>query len=326
MNEINNQTAALPKTDPEPESEAFRRLYTAEEKFDVIYKSSEILVLDKPPDVRIDGDFDVTVEKWVQTEHPDLLEGGEANKLRFCHQLDHATSGILCLAFRKLMAARITHCFQNRTTRKVYLALVHGHPKQGVVHTFDQSIGEDPEDPTGFRMLAGPPTVDTEVKRPKKTTPTKARNALTHAVVLQQGVMPNVKMDVSLVALAPSSGRRHQLRVHCLEWGHPIVGDVTYCPSDKTLPIPRMMLHAWKLYLPVTTSPTDSMDGPQRRSQKRNNRKQKMHPPEVMTPDNEYIQSLSKKSIEDLSLPSGFEEGDGWIEFRSRNRFKDFIQ
>ena len=312
----------------ETPAEVLRQKYTSNENFYVLFKSSELLVLDKPPDVRIDGDFEVTVEKWVQKEHPELLEGGDANKLRFCHQLDHATSGVLCLAFRKMMTARVTHCFQNRTTRKVYLALVHGHPKKDMVHTFNQSIGEDPDDSTGFRMSASQPNSpsDCEIKRPKRTTPVKARNALTHAVVLQHGVLPKINKNISLVALAPSSGRRHQLRIHCLEWGHTIVGDVTYCPSDKDLAIPRMMLHAWKLYLPISTSLTDNMDGSQRRSQKRNNRKQKMNPPEVLTPDDDYIRSLTSKSINELNMPSGYEEGDGWIEFRSRNRFKDFIE
>ncbi len=66
------------------------------------------------------------------------------------------------------------------------------------------------------------------------------------------------------VRLTPRTGRRHQLRVHCLCLGHPIVGDFTYnamhrsaveeesrCERDgtetKELVAERMMLHAHKL-------------------------------------------------------------------------------
>lgn len=53
--------------------------------------------------------------------------------------------------------------------------------------------------------------------------------------------------------LHPRTGRRHQLRLHCLALGHPIVGDVTYADprlfgSDRA---PRMMLHALSLRVPI---------------------------------------------------------------------------
>lgn len=62
------------------------------------------------------------------------------------------------------------------------------------------------------------------------------------------------------VELHPSSGRRHQLRVHCAAMGHPIVGDATY--TDDTTS-PRMMLHAWKLGLPLSKVPAKRLKGKQ---------------------------------------------------------------
>lgn len=47
-------------------------------------------------------------------------------QLKFVHQLDYGTSGVLCLAFTKLMAQRLAHCFEMRTTRKWYIALLDG--------------------------------------------------------------------------------------------------------------------------------------------------------------------------------------------------------
>jgi tRNA pseudouridine32 synthase/23S rRNA pseudouridine746 synthase len=55
-----------------------------------------------------------------------------------------------------------------------------------------------------------------------------------------------------LVELAPRTGRMHQLRVHLSIIGRPILGD-PYYGGQTTLrgePIPRLMLHAWKLDLP----------------------------------------------------------------------------
>lgn len=97
--------------------------------------------------MHLDGKNDVTIEKLVNEQHSDLtrwLEDetnnnhnrpGRSNnhkkmerrKLKFCHQLDYSTSGVLCLAFTKDSCARIATCFQFRTTQKWYLAVVLGH-------------------------------------------------------------------------------------------------------------------------------------------------------------------------------------------------------
>jgi 23S rRNA-/tRNA-specific pseudouridylate synthase len=56
---------------------------------------------------------------------------------------------------------------------------------------------------------------------------------------------------VSLVELCPLTGRRHQLRVHMAALGMPILGDDTYGASDAANDVPRMMLHARSLLLPL---------------------------------------------------------------------------
>ena len=55
---------------------------------------------------------------------------------------------------------------------------------------------------------------------------------------------------VSKLLLRPSTGRRHQLRLHCLALGHGVVGDVAYTGDASA---ERMMLHAWRLRLPLAT-------------------------------------------------------------------------
>ena len=68
------------------------------------------------------------------------------------------------------------------------------------------------------------------------------------------------------VIMRPKSGRRHQLRIHALGLGYPIVGDATYndsdnCDNHADNIMPRMMLHAWRLVLPLESG-TRTVEAP----------------------------------------------------------------
>eukprot|EP00667_Euglena_gracilis_P014084 EG_transcript_14559 len=230
---------------PESPREMYERDRLAlQPTFRVLLEQAELLVIDKPQDVRIDGDHPITVEKYVAAEHPRYSQPGL--KLRFIHQLDFATSGILCLGFTKKTTARLAKCFEGRTTEKHYLALVHGWPEKGKAHQLEWAIADDPTDERKFRMCVG-------------TAANPGRAASTVAYVVDHGHYRD--QQVAKVLLQPHTGRRHQLRVHCKEWGHPIVGDYTYAQDDPH--IPRMMLHAWRLRFPVALegAPTDDAEG-----------------------------------------------------------------
>lgn len=187
-------------------------------------------------DVRIDGDFDITISKMIQKQFPEYFKIG---KLRFPHQLDFATSGILCVAFDKKAAASISKCFAERTAKKDYLALVFGHIPVDKF-TIDEPVGEDKTDERGFRMC-----IDK----------VNGRKSITHGEVLIRGKYND--QLVTKVLLKPTTGRRHQLRVHMKHFGYPIVGDYTYAKDDKN---PRMMLHAWKLNLPIFDKTLETKD------------------------------------------------------------------
>jgi 23S rRNA-/tRNA-specific pseudouridylate synthase len=83
-----------------------------------LYLSPELAVIDKPWGVRMDGDFDMTVEKLVQQIYP--------GKARFIHQLDFATSGVLMLGLTKGMTSRIHDDFEAGNVEKEYMALLEG--------------------------------------------------------------------------------------------------------------------------------------------------------------------------------------------------------
>ena len=234
--------------------------------FKILFQNDELVVVHKPHNVAMDGDRDdLTVEKWVAQELHDFLEvplgpqhrsstskghcGPLRKELKFVHQLDYATSGILCLAFSREMASRVAHCFELRHTVKLYTALVRGWVPQELLVglpiddqlspfmslTMEGGIAEDPDDPKGFRM---------------RSSSTSGRTAFTRLQPLQCGWVKDCsgnRFKATHVLLHPRTGRRHQLRVHCATLGFPIVGDHTYGAPDAM--VDRMCLHAWSLTL-----------------------------------------------------------------------------
>ena len=90
----------------------------------VLHDDEDFIIVDKPPDVRMDGDFDVTVEKLVAPllaadARPD---GG----VKWVHQLDFATSGVLAVARHRDAARRAHELFASRLVEKEYVAVVEG--------------------------------------------------------------------------------------------------------------------------------------------------------------------------------------------------------
>lgn len=115
----------------------------------VLYQDKDFVVVSKPPDVRLDGDFDVTVEKLVHQLVPNL------DKPRWIHQLDYATSGVIAVGLNRVAAGNAGRLFANRKTRKFYLAVVRGFMRPAKArqhHDAGQSTW------TGFSWSSLPPT------------------------------------------------------------------------------------------------------------------------------------------------------------------------
>lgn len=91
---------------------------------EVVHQDADFLVLNKPHDIRMDGDFAVTVEKLVADRFP-LPD--PAQRYRHVHQLDFATSGCLLYGATADSTAAAGLLFEERKTQKEYLALVYGH-------------------------------------------------------------------------------------------------------------------------------------------------------------------------------------------------------
>lgn len=85
-------------------------------------ENEDFLLINKPPDVRMNGEFSVTVENIILYLRPDL----RADQLRWVHRLDFATSGVLCVALTREAARHASIAFEERKTKKQYLAVLEG--------------------------------------------------------------------------------------------------------------------------------------------------------------------------------------------------------
>jgi len=148
------------------------------------------------------------------------------------HRLDMATSGLLLFARGATMQRAISVMFESREVHKHYEAVVHG--------LVEQDLGE-----IDLPLLADWP------QRPRqKVDRLQGKPSLTRYRVLHR----DTAARATRLALQPLTGRTHQLRVHLLAIGHPIVGDALYAPAEMPT-VTRLMLHATRLELrhPLTS-------------------------------------------------------------------------
>ncbi len=138
------------------------------------------------------------------------------------HRLDRDTSGVMIFALTPHAQRHLGLQFEKRQTKKVYVARVWGEMAEKT-GTVDLPLGVDwPNRPKQH--------VDHENGRPAQTDWRVVR----------------ARDGESRVRLMPKTGRSHQLRVHMLEIGHPILGDPFYA-TGQALDHPRLMLHSESL-------------------------------------------------------------------------------
>jgi len=148
---------------------------------------------------------------------------------RIVHRLDMMTSGVIALARETLAHASLSEAFREREVDKRYEALVHGRPAR--------DEGE----------IDLPLVVDWPNRPRQVVCHDTGKPSLTHYRVVGETQVDGVG-TLTRIALAPVTGRTHQLRVHLASLGCPIAGDPFYGVPDD--PSPRMMLHACRLDLP----------------------------------------------------------------------------
>ncbi|MGY0196265.1 RluA family pseudouridine synthase [Leptothrix sp. BB-4] len=189
----------------------------------VLHQDEHLLVFDKPaglPSVPGRGEsLQDCLSARAQAIWPDA---------RIVHRLDMATSGVLVMARGADALRTLSLAFEQRRVRKGYEAIVAGEPAE----------------PGGTVDL---PLICDWPNRPRQIVDRQAgKPSRTH----WQRIGPTALPGTCRVALEPVTGRTHQLRVHLLALGHPIVGDALYAPPEVLALSPRLLLHACRLELP----------------------------------------------------------------------------
>src|SRR5215469_3770001 len=195
----------------------------------ILYRDASVIVLNKPPGLAVQGG---TATERHLDGLLDELRFGNDERPRLVHRLDKDTSGVLIIACTAASAAFLTRAFREKSTRKIYWAVVAGLPKlrQGRINlALAKAPGRD-----GERVRA-----DAEDGR--------------HAVTYYR-VIDSAGNQASWLALMPVTGRTHQLRAHCAAIDTPILGDGKYGAAAAHLaglPGSRCLhLHARSLSIP----------------------------------------------------------------------------
>ncbi len=196
---------------------------------DILFEDDDLLVLNKPPGLVVHPGAGRQTGTLVHAllAHCGALPGiGGVERPGIVHRLDRDTSGVMVVAKTETAHHALSVQFKARTTRKQYLAIVHGTIKQDT-GKIDAAIGRREHDRKrmGVRRDGG---------RAARTTYTVVRR------------LPGM----SVLVLGLETGRTHQIRVHLAHIGHPVVGDEAYggrLERKSHAEIPRQMLHAWRL-------------------------------------------------------------------------------
>jgi RluA family pseudouridine synthase len=168
---------------------------------EVLFEDADLLAVNKPAGMlSVPDRWDKTKENLVallQAERP-------GQYLANVHRLDRNTTGTFLLAKNTEAFRRIVRQLRERSTRKLYLALVHGDftEQERVV---DLPIGPHPKHPGLVR-------IDERAGKPARSF-----------VRLKERFRGFAFIEVEI-----ESGRQHQVRVHCQAVGHPLVGDADY--------------------------------------------------------------------------------------------------
>lgn len=192
---------------PKTVKAAFLKLF-----LDVEYEDDHLAIIHKPAGIIVSGNKKRTVENALifnlkESEAVDKLPRPEP-----IHRLDHPTSGALLIGKTRSAVTALNKLFEERKVEKVYHAICIGKlDKNG--------------------------TINTDIKGKKAITDYKL---ITHKESDKYG-------GLNLVELKPTTGRRHQLRVHLSEIDCPILGDKVYGDKDKISKGNGLYLHASSL-------------------------------------------------------------------------------
>lgn len=188
----------------------------------VVHADAAMVVLNKPSGLlAVPGKTEEhCLSALAQAQFPDAL---------IVHRLDMSTSGLMVMARGIAVQRLLNAAFAERRVHKRYVAIVSGDCRASESH------GEDEWQCIELPIMVDWPRrprrkIDLDLGKPSST--------------LWRTVRHDPARNATRLELEPHTGRSHQLRVHMLAIGHPILGDALYAPADIAAASPRLLLHA----------------------------------------------------------------------------------
>ena len=199
---------------------------------DILYEDEHLIIINKAAGMVVHpapGNMAGTLVNGLLAYCGDTLSGiGGVQRPGIVHRLDKDTTGAIVVAKTDLAHRDLQAQMKAKTARREYLGVVYGTPKTAA-GTIDAPMGRHPHD-----------------RKRQTIVPLDkgGRTAVTHWQV--QARLGNC----ALVQFRLETGRTHQIRVHCVHWGHPIVGDPVYGSGRSVgVKLPGQALHAARLTL-----------------------------------------------------------------------------
>lgn len=192
-----------------------------------IFEDKDILVINKPDGLASQGGSGVKISV------DDIIKK-ISDRYKLVHRLDRETSGVMVIAKKTSIAAKISEEIRKRKVEKIYWAIVRGTPKQ---YEGEIKLKLDKREGKNDKMVVAEDDTKSKTAKAAKT---------------EYKLIENYGGKFSLLELKPITGRMHQLRVHCAAIGHPIIGDGKYGGKEAFEDglTEQLHLHARRIIIP----------------------------------------------------------------------------
>lgn len=192
-------------------------------ELDIVYEDEDLIIVDKPKNITVHPSikyFDCTLSNglayYFQKNNQDIC-------IHCITRLDKDTTGLTLFAKNRLSANYLSQMIAEKQIEKTYYALSCGKLEHENI-TVDAPIA---------RLNKGNILRNVDFENGKR--------AVSHFHLLKY----NSQNDISLIKCILETGRTHQIRVHLLYLGHPLIGDELYNKNNHQLD--RQALHCGKL-------------------------------------------------------------------------------
>ena len=199
---------------------------------DILYEDEYILIINKPSGYIIypeTKDLNKTVVNMVANYYQ---KRGLDISVRYIHRLDKETSGVMVFAKDFITMSALEDMLEKDKITREYIAFVKGIIKEshGII---EKPIGRNRHERNKYLVTKNGDYAKT-----------------TYEVLKRYNTYTKIKCILS-------TGRTHQIRVHMLSIGHPLIGDELYGSSSNT--VNRLALHSSRIYFkhPITSEQID---------------------------------------------------------------------